>query len=505
MLIKNATIVNEGKIFQGSLLIEDGKIARIIPAGDDNQLSSIQPRTSIDATGMLLLPGVIDTHVHFREPGLTDKADFHTESRAAAAGGVTSIVDMPNTKPQTTSLAELEEKERIAAEKSIVNYGFMLGATNDNIDYLLSIDPSRYAAIKLFLGSSTGNMLVDNNDALDHLFKDSKKLIVAHAENEAIINANMANYKAQYGKFNNEDLAAYNEHLMKEYELMMAEREELESDTPQANKPKLITNLAELHPLIRNTQACYLATYHAIERALKYGTRLHIAHLTTATELGLFHSDPFETKHITAEVTPNHLWFDDRDYAELGNLIKCNPAIKSNDDRLALWAALYDGLIDTIGSDHAPHTLASKQKNYFDAPGGIPSIQHTLPMMMETFFSPAASEEGGNDTPLLSPLVQEWLPIIIEKMSHNPARLFGIKDRGFIREGYAADLVLVRPGVEREVKKADLQYKCQWSPLEGKVFHTQVEKTFINGELAYDVNDIPNSFNYRGKQLLFKL
>ena len=194
MLIKNATIVNEGKIFQGSLLIEDGKIARIIPAGDDNQLSSIQPRTSIDATGMLLLPGVIDTHVHFREPGLTDKADFHTESRAAAAGGVTSIVDMPNTKPQTTSLAELEEKERIAAEKSIVNYGFMLGATNDNIDYLLSIDPSRYAAIKLFLGSSTGNMLVDNNDALDHLFKDSKKLIVAHAENEAIINANMANY-----------------------------------------------------------------------------------------------------------------------------------------------------------------------------------------------------------------------------------------------------------------------------------------------------------------------
>lgn len=489
ILISNATIVNEGRIFDGSVLIKDGRIEQILPAG-----TTAAADETIDATGCLLLPGVIDTHCHFREPGLTEKADFATESKAAAAGGVTSIVDMPNTVPQTTTMELLEEKVVMASQKSVVNYGFMLGATNDNIEQVLEADPEKFAAIKLFLGSSTGNMLVNDPAKLDLLFSKAKKLIVAHCETEGIIKANLQQYKSQYGKLTNADLEAYNKHLMEEYETMMAEREELESDAnTEANKPRLIENLAELHPLIRNTQACYLSTYHAIERALKYKTRFHVAHISTATELSLLGPQKLQEKHITAEVTPNHLWFDDRDYKRLGNLIKCNPAIKSNDDRLALWAALYDGLIDTIGSDHAPHTFESKQQNYFDAPGGIPSIQHTLCMMLEMFFNPealaAAKEEKGETLSQLeivnTQLIQDWLPLIVEKMSHNPAILFGLKDRGFIRQGYWADIVLVRPQVEKTVKREDLLYKCGWSPLEGEVFHTQVERTFVNGQQVF--------------------
>lgn len=446
-LIHNATIVNEGRIFIGSVLIEDDRIAEISEAPAPHSEASVPcseppapclcsvaeglPSAAdevVDATGLLLLPGVIDTHVHFRDGGNSENpaGTFYSESRAARAGGVTSVVDMPNTKPQTVTLEALEAKEALAARDSAVNYAFMLGATNDNIDDLLAIDPTRYAAIKLFLGSSTGNMLVNNPDQLDHLFRDAKKLIVAHCEEERVVQANMANAKREY------------------------------QGTPGET--------AALHPKIRNNEACFLSTYHAIERARRYGTRFHVAHISTATELSLLSNFDLDKKNVTAEVTPNHLWFDDRDYAELGNLIKCNPAIKTNDDRMALWLALEDGLIDTIATDHAPHPLEAKQKPYFDAPSGIPSIQHSLQMMLE----PAINNN-------------ELLLMAVQKMCHNPALLFGIKDRGFIRKGYKADLVLVRPDVEETVTRESLLYKCGWSPLEGQTFHTRIEHVWVNG------------------------
>ena len=428
-IIQNGTIVNEGSMETRNLFIHDGRLV-----DDENKLR--KPQT-FDATGCYILPGIIDTHVHFRDPGFPEKADFATESRAALAGGVTSVIDMPNTNPQTTTLELLEEKEAIAAQKSAVNYAFMLGATNDNIDQLLSIPTDRYAAIKLFLGSSTGNMLVNKESTLEKLFKDSAKLIVAHCEEESIVQANLRNYKLEFAGTKQETAA--------------------------------------LHPKIRNTEACFVSTYKAVERARKHGTRLHIAHISTATELSLLSNKALEEKHITAEVTPNHLWFDDRDYAELGNLIKCNPAIKSNDDRLELWSGLIDGTIDTIATDHAPHTLESKQQRYFDAPGGIPSIQHSLQMMLEGFFSPTALERDDHDE-----VLHEWLPLIVEKMCHNPATIFGIQKRGFIRPGYYADLVVVEAG-ETTVTRDKLLYKCGWSPLEGQTFHTRIRQVFLNG------------------------
>lgn len=432
-LIHNATIVNEGRIFVGSVLIEDDRIAEVFessaqsPCSVDECLPSAAD-TVVDARGLLLLPGVIDTHVHFRDGGNSENpaGTFYSESRAARAGGVTSVIDMPNTKPQTVTLEALEAKEALAARDSAVNYGFMLGATNDNIDDLLAIPPTRYAAIKLFLGSSTGNMLVNDPDQLDHLFRDARKLIVAHCEEERVVQANLANAKREY------------------------------QGTPGET--------AALHPKIRNNEACFLSTYHAIERARRYGTHFHVAHISTATELSLLSNFDLDKKHITAEVTPNHLCFDDRDYAELGNLIKCNPAIKTNDDRMALWLALEDGLIDTIATDHAPHPLEAKQKPYFDAPSGIPSIQHSLQMMLE----PAISNN-------------ELLLMAVQKMCHNPALLFGIEGRGFIRKGYKADLVLVRPGVEETVTRESLLYKCGWSPLEGQTFHSRIEHVWVNG------------------------
>ena len=437
-LIKDATIVNEGRVFSGSVYIKEDKIYAVTE-GDDVLRSPYTIDKTINARGLLLLPGVIDTHVHFREGGISSPfsvlrsplnenpaGTFYSESRAARAGGVTSVIDMPNTKPQTTTLEALEAKEALAARDSAVNYGFMLGATNDNIDDLLAVEPTRYAAIKLFLGSSTGYMLVNNPEQLDHLFRDARKLIVAHCEQEEVIQANLLNAKREYQGTTGETAA--------------------------------------LHPKIRNNEACFLSTYHAIERARRYGTRFHVAHISTATELSLLSNFDLEKKHITAEVTPNHLWFDDRDYAELGNLIKCNPAIKSNEDRLALWAALEDDLIDTIATDHAPHPLEAKQKPYFDAPSGIPSIQHSLQMMLEVAIDN-----------------KELLSMTVQKMCHNPALLFGIRERGFIRKGYKADLVLVRPGVEEKVTKESLLYKCGWSPLEGQTFHTRIEHVWVNG------------------------
>ena len=434
-LIHNATIVNEGRIFVGSVLIDGDKIAKVSEGSD---LSELSDYSEINASGMLLLPGIIDTHVHFRDGGNSENpaGTFYSESRAARAGGVTSVIDMPNTKPQTTTLEALEAKEALAARDSAVNYGFMLGATNDNIDTLLQIEPTRYAAIKLFLGSSTGNMLVNSPEQLDRLFRDARKLIVAHCEEESVVQANLQNYKLEYQGTDGETAA--------------------------------------LHPKIRNTEACYLSTYHAIERARRYGTHLHIAHLTTATELDLLSNFDLDKKNVTAEVTPHHLWFDDRDYAQLGNLIKCNPAIKSNDDRLALWAALADGLIDTIATDHAPHPIEAKRKPYFDAPSGIPSIQHSLQMMLEGIFNPVSADDAS--------LRQTWLPLLVQKMCHNPATLFGIEGRGCIRPGYKADLVLVRTGVEDKVTKDKLLSKCGWSPLEGQTFHTRIERVWINGQ-----------------------
>ena len=438
-LIHNATIVNEGAIREGDVYIVDGRITLNAPQGTCDNMNVVE------AKGMLLLPGVIDTHVHFREPGLTEKADIASESRAAVAGGVTSFVDMPNTKPQTTTIELLEEKVKLAQEKSVANYGFMLGATNSNIDQILEADPYKFAAIKLFLGSSTGDMLVNDSDALDKLFSKAKKLIVAHCEEEQIVQANLRNYKAECAGTDRETAA--------------------------------------LHPQIRNTEACFVSTYKAIERARKYKTRLHIAHISTATELDLLSNMALDKKHVTAEVTPNHLWFDDRDYAGLGNLIKCNPAIKRNEDRLALWAGLYDGLIDTIATDHAPHTLESKMQRYFDAPGGIPSIQHSLTLMLETVYNTGLSFEEEEE------FRNSWMPKIVSAMSHNPATIFGIRDRGFIREGYKADLVLVRPNVEHIIKKEELLYKCGWSPYEGQTLHTHVEMTFVNGHIAYSHSD----------------
>lgn len=437
-LITNATIVNEGRIFVGSVLVEADRITRVVPGNGVDLLVANADAEVIDATNMLLLPGVIDTHVHFRDGGLSDNSagTFFTESRAALAGGVTSVIDMPNTMPPTLDIEALERKEALAQRDSVVNYGFMLGATNTNVDALLQLPPTRYAAIKVFLGSSTGNLLMSDGGAIDRLFRESKKLIVAHCEQENVVQANMKNYRAQFAGTEDETAA--------------------------------------LHPKIRNAEACFLSSYHAVERARRYGTRLHIAHLTTATELSLLSNFGVADKNITAEVTPNHLWFDDTDYASLGNLIKCNPAIKTPADRTALWAALADGLIDTIATDHAPHTLEAKQKTYFEAPSGIPSIQHSLQMMLEGVYNPLVKDNVE--------LREKWLPLIVEKMCHNPSVIFGIKDRGFVREGYYADLALVRTGCEHVVARHELLSKCGWSPIEGQVLHTEIERVFVNGQ-----------------------
>ena len=439
--IDNALLVNEGSIREASLYVADGFIAAIGSAADIDKRFAGNTPLRIDAKGCYLLPGIIDTHVHFRDggDGTNPAGSFESESRAAAAGGVTTVIDMPNTTPQTTTLEALERKEEAAARNSVVNTFFMLGATKDNLDQLLKIVPERYAAIKVFMGSSTGNMLLDDAALLDRLFAEAGKVIVAHCEDEGIVKANLALMKAEFAGTNGEN--------------------------------------ASLHPKIRSREACYVSTYKAIERARKYGSRLHIAHLSTATELGLLSNQAVGEKRVTAEVTPNHLWFDERDYERYGNMINSNPAIKSSDDRIALWAGLYDGLIDTIATDHAPHPLEAKQRRYFDAPSGIPSIQHSLLMMLDAIFNPEAGDAA---------LADEWLPLLVEKMCHNPALIFGIDRRGYLREGYHADITIVRPNVEQTVKRDDLLYKCGWSPLEGMTFHSRVEKTIVNGNIVYE-------------------
>lgn len=437
-LIFGGKIVNEGATRVASIVIDNDMIADVVEGGDTPRGSYDQ---IVDATGCFVLPGVIDDHVHFRDPGLTQKADMETESRAAAYGGVTSYFDMPNTKPQTTTVEALEAKYADAARKSHVNYAFFIGATNDNIDAVTAVDPHRVPGIKLFMGSSTGNMLVDRRDALRRLFAKSKLPVMAHCEDTAIINRNMAEAKRKYG------------------------------DDPSVCH----------HPEIRSEEACWESTRLAVELAAEAGARLHVAHLSTERELQLFGSD----ERITAEAVIAHLMFSDDDYAALGTRIKCNPAIKTRRDRDALRRALSDGRIATVGTDHAPHLLADKQGGCAKAASGMPMVQFSLVAMLE--------------------LVDEGVLTIerlVELMAHNPARLFEVSGRGFLRRGYKADIAIVRPDAPWTVTADCIQSKCGWSPMEGHRFSWQVRTTVCNGRVIYN-NGVFDGAS-RGEALTFR-
>ena len=444
--IKNATLVNEGKTFVASVFVSDGKIAKIV---QENQVPEPVegPFQVIDATGKYLIPGIIDEHVHFREPGLTHKADIYTESRAAVAGGVTSFMDMPNTNPQTTTQELLQQKFDLAAEKSLANYSFYLGATNDNLAEVTKTDPKTVCGIKLFMGSSTGNMLVDKNEVLVHLFRESPCLIAAHCEDEQIIYANTVCSK---------DLASKGEVVLD----------------------------AGIHPFIRTAEACYRSSSKAVDMAEKFGARLHVLHISTKLELGLFKNNiPLNDKKITAETCPHYLWFDDRDYEEKSFAIKCNPAIKSHRDKEALLQALRDGLIDTIGTDHAPHLLEEKMTDdYFTSKSGFPSIQHSLDIMVNA-------------------MGKESMPLLVQLMCHNPATLYQIDRRGYIREGYHADLALIDLDTTKEIRNVGEYSKCGWTPYDGVQAHCIVTHTFVNGNLVFE-KGIFHEEN-RGEKLLF--
>ena len=432
--IKNATLVNEGQTFVASVFVSDGKIAKIIREGEDGPSTgsgTLDPSAQIiDANGKYLIPGIIDEHVHFREPGLTHKADIYTESRAAVAGGVTSFMDMPNTNPQTTTQELLQQKFDLAAEKSLANYSFYLGATNDNLAEVVKTDPKKVCGIKLFMGSSTGNMLVDKNEVLVRLFRESPCLIAAHCEDETTIHANTVCSK---------DLAA---------------------------KGQVILD-AGIHPFIRTAEACYKSSFKAVDMADHFGARLHVLHISTQKELSLFRNDiPLKDKKITAETCPHYLWFDARDYEAKSFAIKCNPAIKSHRDKEALQQALRDGLIDTIGTDHAPHLREEKfTGDYFTSKSGFPSIQHSLDIMVN---------------------VVDDLPLLVQLMCHNPAILYQIDRRGFIREGYHADLVLVDMNADGCISNVNEYSKCGWTPYDGIQTHSRVTHTFVNGNLVFE-------------------
>jgi len=442
ILIKNATVVNEGIISKKDLLIRNELISAIglsenwkIPSGT----------TIIEADGLLLLPGVIDDQVHFREPGLTHKGSIFSESRAAVAGGITSFMDMPNTNPQTVTIEALDEKYNLGAENSLINYSFLIGATNDNLYEIMKADPSRVCGIKIFMGSSTGNMLVDNEKALRELFKLAHMPVSAHCEDEPTIRRNSEIQRKIYGE-----------------------------DIP-----------VSLHPVIRSREACFTSSSYAINLAKEYNTRLHIFHLSTADEMKLFSNEmPLSEKRITAEVCVHHLWFDDSDYETLGTRIKWNPAIKTKYDRQALIDGVNSGRIDVIATDHAPHTIEEKSYSYFRSPSGGPLVQHSLVIMLELWHRKVFSLEK-----------------IVEKMCHNPAILFNIRDRGFIREGYKADLCLADPYDEWSVSKENILYKCGWSPFEGTAFRSKVVKTIVNGTIVFDDGIIKD--DYRGERLLF--
>lgn len=438
-LIKNAHIVNEGKIVQGDVLIKDGRIEKI--SAD----ISFPTATILDADGKYLFPGVIDDQVHFREPGLTHKGDLYTESKAAVAGGITTFMEMPNTVPNTLTQSLLEDKYILASQKSLANFSFYMGASNDNIEEVLKTNPGNVCGVKIFMGSSTGTMLVDDQHILEQLFSRSSMLIACHCEDEQTIRSNMEAYRTQYGE----------------------------------NVPM------KFHPLIRSEEACYKSSSRAVALAKKNNTRLHILHISTAKELELFdHAIPLREKKITSEVCIHHLWFDESDYELLDTLIKWNPAIKSKMDKAALLQALLDDRLDVIATDHAPHTLDEKHQVYFKAPSGGPLVQHSLVAMLEFYHQKKISLEK-----------------IAEKMSHAVATCFKIMERGYIREGYLADLVLVDLKKSWKVKKWNIHYKCGWSPFEEQIFNSCVTHTFVNGHLVYVNSEFDES--EKGKRILF--
>lgn len=440
-LLKSATIVNEGKQILADILIKNGIIEKI--AGNISTEENIQV---IDLEGKFVLPGCIDDQVHFREPGLTHKADIASESKAAVAGGITSFMEMPNTVPNALTQKLLQDKYEIAARSSSANYSFFMGASNDNLEEVLRTDARNVCGVKIFMGSSTGNMLVDNEQTLEHLFRNVPPMLIAtHCEDENTIRSNIEKYRAIYGE----------------------------------NIP------IELHPIIRDEDACYISSSLAVKMAKKFNTRLHVLHISTEKEIALFdNSIPLEKKMITAEACIHHLWFSDEDYAEKGNLIKWNPAVKKASDRAAIFQAVLDNKIDVIATDHAPHTLEEKQQSYFNAPSGGPLVQHALQAMLEKMEQGMISIER-----------------IVEKMAHAPAILFHIEKRGFIREGYFADLVVVDKK-QTTVTRDALLYKCGWSPFEGTTFSYTIDKTFVNGNLVYAGGKISSSAF--GQRMLFK-
>lgn len=442
ILIHNTTIINEGKSYSGSVLI-DGKIIKKIYKDENIPEAILNQSQIINAKGLWLLPGAIDDQVHFREPGLTHKGDIASESRAAIAGGVTTFMDMPNTKPQTTSIEELEKKFELGAQKSYANYSFYMGATNDNMSELKKVDRKTVCGVKVFMGSSTGNMLVDDKKVLQTIFAEIDMLIATHCEKEEIIRQNLAKFKAELGE----------------------------------NIP------IQYHPLIRNAEACYQSSSEAAELASKYGSRLHILHLSTAKEVGIFDKTPLKDKKITGEVCVHHLWFSDEDYLKYGNRIKWNPAVKTKADRDSLMQGLLNGKLDVIATDHAPHLWEEKQGGALQAASGGPLVQHSLLMMLELAKQGKITKEQ-----------------VVDKMSHAPTTLFHIHNRGYIREGYFADLVLVNPNKPYTISKDNILYKCKWSPLENETLSHSIEKTFLNGQVAFD-NGIVKEV--RGEALTF--
>ncbi len=444
-IIYNAEIVNEGTRYTG-FVVTDGELISKVGNGTPSQSLLNECDERVDANGMLLLPGAIDDQVHFREPGLTHKADIASESQAAVAGGVTSFMDMPNTKPATTTIELLEQKYERAAEASSANYSFYAGATNDNMAELRKVDFSKVCGVKVFMGSSTGNMLVDDKDALRSIFSEIPSIVAIHSEDEAIINRNKAYYSERFGN----DLPVY------------------------------------FHPLVRSAEACYVSTARAVELAHDCGTRLHVLHISSAKEMSLLENKPLSEKKITAEVCVHHLWFTDNDYAQYGNRIKCNPAVKTHADREALRAALKNNLIDVVATDHAPHLMSEKQGGCFTAASGMPLVQYSLVAMLEM-------ARKGIFT----------LEMVVDKMCHAPAVLYRINKRGFIREGYYADLVLVDTNARNTVHKDEIKSKCGWSPFEGVTMHHKVHTTFVNGEKVYENGEV--NTEVRGKRLTFTI
>lgn len=428
-LIKNVRIINDGQDFIGHIII-NGELIESVSSNLPKDLSNYQ---IIDGTGKLAIPGVIDDQVHFREPGLTHKGDIYSESRAAVAGGITSFMEMPNTNPQTVTQTALSDKFKIAEEKSFANYSFYMGATNDNLSEIIKTDPKNVCGIKVFMGSSTGNMLVDNKKALEGIFAEAPCLIATHCEDEATVKANLDFYRNKYG---DEDI------------------------------------LPKHHPLIRSEEACYISSSKAVELATKFNSQLHVLHLTTAKEMSLFTSGDIENKKITAEVCVHHLWFDDKDYDTLGNRVKWNPAIKTSNDRIALMDALKKNKLDVVATDHAPHDISEKMNQYLNSASGGPLVQHSLITMLEMV------NQGRID-----------LKMVVEKMCHAPAKLFKVNKRGYLKTGYYADIVLVDLDKPQQINRDNILSKCKWSPFEGQKFKSTVTHTFVNGTIVYENGD----------------